>query len=390
MGIGPLPCDYTPGKGAGRSETPTTLSANDGFEGIIGDVPANEPPPPAAIFFGLEVTRRCNLACPHCFTSSGGDQHPGPTREALRDIFQQLVGVGVRHLALSGGEPLLRTDLEEVMAEGRELGLHGYSLVTNGLLVDATRARRLKQVGLVAAQVSLDGVDARDHCAIRNCLPVAYYRALRAIRLLREAKITVDVATLLGGANPGRAPEMVRLCEALGVRKLRYCSFVPTGRASAESVQRRYAVSAAQLDAFLEFFRSYRARQKPAVQLVIDHGIGPWRADGCFQCVAGRQVAYITGEGDLYPCPSLMYAPFKVGNVHQTGLQTLLESPELQRVSCVGRQQLEGACGSCSVSECTGGCWGAAFAATGELLAAPAYCNFQRRIASEQPSDGQP
>jgi len=233
-------------------------------------------------------------------------------------------------------------------------------------------------------QVSIDGVDRADHQAIRDCTPEAYYRALGAVRVYREAGVMVDVATLLVGRNLRRTPEMVQLCQALGARKLRYCSFVPTGRAAAPDVQERYAAPAAEVDVFLEFLRSFRQSQKPAVDLVIDHGVGPWRADGGFACVSGREVAYITGEGDLYPCPSLMYEPFKVGNVYERGLRDLLDSKALSAVRELPRSELAEPCRSCPSPVCSGGCRGAVFAATGDLRAAPAYCNFRRRLAATE------
>jgi radical SAM protein with 4Fe4S-binding SPASM domain len=121
------------------------------------------------------------------------------------------------------------------------------------------------------------------------------------------------------------------------------------------------------------------------VELMIDHGVGPYRADGRFKCVAGRKVAYITGEGNLYPCPSLMAAPFLVGNVFETDLAELVASPALHWVRRIRRHELAEPCRSCENKKCSGGCRGAAYAATGDVYAAPAYCNFQRRKGASEP-----
>jgi len=341
-----------------------------------------------SIFFGLEITRRCNLRCPHCFTSSNGTAHAGPSREQVQELMAALVRVGARQIAFSGGEPLVRKDLEKMMRDGLKLGLKGYSLVTNGFRADPARVGRLRAAGLRSVQVSLDGVDERDHVGIRACAPAAYYRALKAIRVYREAGITVDVATILVGPNLVRASEMTLLCRALGVRKLRYCSFVPTGRAAQGTIRGRHLADPEQADAFLEQFRSYREEAKAAPDLIIDHGIGPWRADGQFACVAGKKVAYITGEGDLYPCPSLMHEPFKVGNVYDTDLAELLARPQLHSVRRMGRKTLDEPCRSCAAPRCSGGCRGAAYAATGNVRAAPAYCNYQRRSKAAVDRDG--
>jgi radical SAM protein with 4Fe4S-binding SPASM domain len=330
-------------------------------------------------YFGVEVTKRCNLRCPHCFTNSTGKAHPGRTAEELRRLIDDLVDVGATHIAFSGGEPLLRKDLEEVMRHGRERGIKGFSLVTNGFLASPQRVKSLREAGLGGVQVSVDGVDAQDHCEVRRCSPVAFYRALGAIRLFREAGMVVDVATIISPTNVDRAPEMVLLCEALGVRSLRYCSFVPTGRAVDAGIARRFACSPARLDSFLEFLRMVKREQKVSVGVLIDHGIGPWQESGAFRCDSGEAVCYISSEGDLYPCPGLIYDPFKVGNVFQTPIAELLASPALSRVRHIGRGELGDPCASCDNDRCSGGCRGAAFAISGSELAAPVYCNVLRR-----------
>jgi radical SAM protein with 4Fe4S-binding SPASM domain len=353
-----------------------------------------------SIFFGVEVTRQCNLKCPHCYTASTAQSHPGVEADRLAGLLGELAAVGARHVAFSGGEPLLRKDLEAVMKEGRRRGLKSYSLVTNGSLAGPERVASLRRAGLVSVQVSLDGVDARDHCAIRRCSPRAYYRALRAIRLFREAGVKVDVATILVGPNLERGPEMLLLAQALGVRYLRYCSFVPTGRASSDEVRRRpeHDHAHARLDAFLEFFRSEKRAEAAGRKkregrekgepggagrpvLLIDHGIGPWRSDGDFRCMSGGEVAYISADGTLYPCPGLIFDEFRVGNVYETPVAQLLASPALARVRTLGRGELAEPCRSCGVERCTGGCRGAAYAASGDIHAPPEYCNAARRRA---------
>ncbi len=330
-------------------------------------------------YFGIEVTRKCNLRCPHCFTKSSVKEHPGPDGDAFRSLLRRLVAAGAKRIAFSGGEPLLRKDLEEHMRYGLKIGVEGYSLVTNGSLIDRARAKSLKKVGLDSAQISVDGVDATDHCEIRHCSPKAYYRAIRGIRLLREAGIVVDVATILVHPNIERAPEMVLFCEALGVRSLRYCSFVPTGRAVDEAIKQRFSVDPDQLDSFFQFMRMMRAQKKLFVHMIIDHGVGPWNKDGEFACTSGSEVAYISAEGDLYPCPGLIQDRFKVGNVHEEDLEEILNRPSLHEVRELCRQDVAEPCKSCDNELCSGGCRGAAYACTGDVLGPPEYCNVLRR-----------
>lgn len=344
-------------------------------------------------YFGVEVTRRCNLRCPHCFTDSSARSHSGVDTEKLSWLLEELAKVGAKQVAFSGGEPLLRRDLSQVMRRGLKAGIRGYSLVTNGLAADAARVSELRKAGLGAVQVSLDGVDAKDHCAVRQCPPIAYYRALRAIRLFQDAGIVVDVATIITPRNIARAPEMVLFGEALKVRSVRYCTFVPTGRAVSDEIAQRFAVEPSQLDELFEFMRvvfdAARKKRKPgAVGMLIDHGIGPWKSDGSFKCDSGEAVVYITSDGELYPCPGLIFDPFKVGNVYETPIRELLKSPALSRVRNIGRDEIGAPCKTCTNNRCSGGCRGAAYAISGSEKAAPVYCNVLRRTKpASRPAD---
>jgi radical SAM protein with 4Fe4S-binding SPASM domain len=191
--------------------------------------------------------------------------------------------------------------------------------------------------------------------------------------------LTVDVACLLTPKNLQRAPEMAMFCEALGVRGLRYCTFVPTGRGTDSAVARGHALQAAEADWFLGFMRHLNRQPGGRLELFIDHGIGPWCESGEFQCVAGKHVAYLSAEGDLYPCPCLLFAPFRIGSVLATPLRELLASPVMAEVRNLPRSQIQGACGTCSNPACSGGCRGGAFAATGNVRGPVSYCNYVSR-----------
>ena len=343
--------------------------------------PSPEPPGRAAApYVGIEVNRRCNLRCPHCFTDSGPDAHPGATAEQLDGLLARLATLGVRQVGFSGGEPLLRTDLEGIMRRGLTAGIQGYGLVTNGWPATQARARSLKDAGLRVVQVSLDGVDAADHDAVRACGPEGFYRALRAIRLFRDAGLRVDAAALLNARNLERLPEMALLCEALGVTNLRWCSFVPTGRARDPEVQRALTPAPERLDAFLELMRTLNRRPDAPLRLTLDHGIGPWNDAGAFACTSGQAVVYISCEGDLYPCPGLIFDEFIVGNVYgPRPLEALFADPALSRVRTQDRRGGQGSCATCDNPRCTGGCRGLSYALTGDVTTSPPYCNVRRR-----------
>lgn len=335
-------------------------------------------PSDGRLFFGIEITKRCNLHCPHCFTASGGKANDGPPTDSMMRLLSDAARAGIRSVAFSGGEPLLRKDLAELIRHGRTIGLEHFGIVTNGYFADRMQARELVDAGLDTVQVSVDGVDATDHAATRRCGPQDFYRALRAVRAFLDLGITVDVATILSPTNLRRAPEMAMFCEALGVRGLRYCTFVPRGRGAAARVRRDYELDPAQVDRFLAFMRDLNRQPDARIQLFIDHGIGPWQESGDFRCVAGKKVAYVSAEGELFPCPSLIFRPFKVGNVFETPLRELLRAPGMSIAKSLRRTDIHGACAACTNQSCRGGCRGAAYARSSDLRAPVSYCGFQR------------
>ncbi|MBM4370682.1 MAG: radical SAM protein [Deltaproteobacteria bacterium] len=336
-----------------------------------------EPSPPR--YLGVEINRRCNLRCPHCFTASGPEEHPGPPAERVVELLGRFAALGVRHAGFSGGEPLLRTDLEDILAAGLEGGLTGYGLVTNGWAVTPRRARSLREVGVKVVQVSLDGVDAADHDAVRGCGPAGYYRALSAMRCFRDVGIRVDAAVLLNPRNLERLPELALLGEALGLTTLRFCSFVPTGRARDPALAAALAPAPERLDAFFALLRELNRRPTAPLRITIDHGLGPWNDEGSFACSAGQGVAYVSSEGDLYPCPGLIFPAFRVGNVWgDRPLEELLRDPRMHAVRARDRRRDQGPCATCSNAGCSGGCRGLSFALTGDVAESPPYCNVRR------------
>jgi AdoMet-dependent heme synthase len=297
----------------------------------------------------------------------------------LEALLVELGAAGVKSVAFSGGEPLLRKDLADLIRHGRSANIEHFGLVTNGYLVDRSRARELVAAGLGNVQVSVDGVDAADHALVRGCEPCDFYRALRAVRVFLDEGITVDVACLLTPRNLQRAPEMAMFCEALGVRALRYCTFVPTGRGADPEVARSHALDPEKADWFLGFMRHMNGQPGARLELHIDHGIGPWFESGEFECVAGKNVAYLSAEGDLYPCPCLLFETFKVGSVLSTPVGELLAAPAMANVRQMSRSEIRGACAACSNLACSGGCRGGAFAATGDVRGPVSYCNYSSR-----------
>ena len=187
-------------------------------------------------------TRRCNLACRHCYSDSDARRHPEMTTAEGVAMIRDIAAFGAPALLLSGGEPLLRPDLFEVIEEARTLGLP-VTLSSNGTLVKPRVARRLASLGVRYVGISLDGIGAV-HDAFRGRRG-AFDRSLAGIRALREAGVRAGVRVTLSEAAIAALPDLFDLVEREGVGRICFYHLVPAGRGVEQAPSRTAAVRAA-------------------------------------------------------------------------------------------------------------------------------------------------
>ncbi len=178
----------------------------------------------------ISLTDKCNLRCTYCMPAEGMDWMPQSSLLTADEVIR-LVGIavrvhGVRDLRLTGGEPLIRRDLEEIIAGVRarhpELPI---ALTTNGIGLDR-RAQALRDAGLTRINVSLDTIDAETFAALARRDRLAGVLAGIDAALaagLRPVKIN---AVLMRGANDDQAPELLAFCLERGL-ELRFIEQMP-------------------------------------------------------------------------------------------------------------------------------------------------------------------
>lgn len=176
--------------------------------------PKRRPPGPVVIW---NLTRRCNLACKHCYAISSNREFPGEldTSEILA-VMRDLRGYGVPVLILSGGEPLLRHDIFTVSRHAKELGFY-VGLSTNGTIVDATNIEAIASARYNYVGISLDGIrETHDHFRRKEG---AFEASLNGIRLCQEHGIKVGVRFTLTQGNAHDLPALLDLTEREGISK---------------------------------------------------------------------------------------------------------------------------------------------------------------------------
>ncbi len=175
-------------------------------------------------------TARCNLKCLHCYSSSD----PSCVRDLLsteqaKQLLGQLPAANVPVALFSGGEPLLREDLFELMAEARRLGLRTV-ISTNGTLITPEVAGRLAEAELNYAGISLDGQEPF-HDEFRQVMG-SFRKALKGMENCRAAGLRTGLRFTITKANASQVPAIFDIAVETGIRRICFYHLVSSGRAT--------------------------------------------------------------------------------------------------------------------------------------------------------------
>jgi radical SAM protein with 4Fe4S-binding SPASM domain len=351
------------------------------------------------------LTRRCNLLCAHCYLSAApgaeasGELTTAECRRVMADIARVNPGT---FLILTGGEPLLRRDIFDLAAAGRD---HGFTVVlgTNGVLLREPQAKRMRAAGVQGASLSLDSTDPAKHDRFRH-LPGAFEGAVRAAAALRAEGLDFALHMSVTDWNVDEIPAMIELARELGARVLNFFFLVRTGRgegltditpaqyeailtylarvqgvgraaappapSALEAREDPWSVPVARVDGFLirakcaPHFRRILYQLDPDSPLLANYAHG--------SCPAGKSYCRITPTGDVTPCP---YMPVSAGNLREVGFAELWARGQV--FTDLRERPLGGRCGACEFREVCGGCRCRAYATTGDYLAEDPACGYQ-------------
>lgn len=187
-----------------------------------------------AVELWLELETQCNLRCLFCYNYWKDGSAPEPTQqttsETIRVLSRLLDEVDCQQLAISGGEPLLRSDLNEILFALRPYGIPTV-LTTNGLMLTRQRVLDLMQAGITHFQVPLHShcEETHDHLSGGRH---AWQRALSAIASVRECGGNITPVFVATRHNVAHFPAVVTICAALGIQKIIFNRFIPTGLGS--------------------------------------------------------------------------------------------------------------------------------------------------------------
>ncbi len=324
---------------------------------------------------GWEITSYCNLKCPHCYSAASRRPRGELTTEECRRVIDSMAEIGVAMIGWTGGEPLLREDLEELTEYAGSKGIRS-NITTNAVLLDRRRATRLAEVGMRAVQISLDGPTPELNRRMRGTSDDEFHRVIDAIRLCKSLNLRVHLATLLGRETLQSADDMIELGKREGVDAIRFCGFAPIGRGKRKDVKKRLEFTQ-DLHDLLRFIQ--KAQNDSSIVMTFDVSFGPVPPEYEFhKCIAGVETFYLKGNGDVYPCTALLDREFRVGNLCERPLHEIWNAPEMAAVSGFPTEEIRGSCRDCdNFSNCHGGCRGAALTQTGDIHGSTPLCLYR-------------
>lgn len=336
---------------------------------------------PAAVphVVAWNLTRRCNLACSHCYIAAGswhaGDEELG-TSECLRIVDEILAVNPAPMIILSGGEPLLRDDLEAIAehASGR-----GATVVvgTNGTRLTGARIAALRAAGVQGVAVSVDSLDPRYHDRFRHG-EGALGDTLAAIERLRASALDFIVQTTLTRGNRAELGSIAAWAAAKGAVAFNVYFLVATGRG--EGMRGLTPVeNESVLAELIGLERQWRGRMMvrakcmPAVmrRAIEDDADSPLLAYAT-RCPCGVQYCRITPDGKLTPCP---YLPIVAGDLRRASFGEVWEGSAV--FARIREGALSGRCGACEYRLVCGGCRARAHAEMGDVMAEDPACGYE-------------
>jgi AdoMet-dependent heme synthase len=339
-----------------------------------------------------EVTQACDLSCVHCRASAQPGRHPMELSTAEgKHLIDQIADLKVPVFVLTGGDPIKRPDLFELIGHAHSAGVRvsltpsATPLLTREIIV------RFKEAGLARLAVSMDGAIAETHDAFRG-MSGSFARTLDAVRWANEISLPVQINTTFSRRNIPEIDAIVALMESLKITLWSVFFLVPTGRGklndllNADEFEQVFAkiYSLSKIASFdiktteAQHYRRYILQRRVAERRV---GTGMLATQEKAEDTIGRAprglndgkgFVFISHTGEVFPSGFL---PLSAGNIRQQLLGDIYRrSPLFQ--SLRDTSKLEGKCGACEFKEICGGSRARACALTGNPNAEELCCSY--------------
>jgi AdoMet-dependent heme synthase len=311
------------------------------------------------------VTRKCNLKCSHCYINAASGEYTDElnTEESKR-LIDQISEVSRPLLILSGGEPLLRKDVFELIQYGTQKGLR-MGLGSNGSLIDNDVAKKLKEAGIKTVSISLDSHVPEHHDEFRG-VKGSWQKVVNALKALRDNDVLVQVNTTLTQQNYNEIDDIMSIAEKLGVENFHLFFLVPTGRGikiadiTPSMYENMIKTTFAKTARHKLNVRPSCAPQFMRIAKDMNLDMRQWIRG----CIAGLYYCRVYPNGEITPCP---YLPVKLGNIRQKSFKDIWFNSDIFK-NLRDFSTLKGKCGSCEYRSLCGGCRARAYGLSSDFI----------------------
>ena len=319
------------------------------------------------------ITRKCNLKCVHCYSHSEDRDYSGEmTTEQGFELLDDLSGFGVPVVLFSGGEPLIRPDILELMNHAVSKGMRAV-VSTNGTLIDEKMAKSLKDIGLSYVGISLDGLE-RIHDEFRR-VPGTYLRVMRAIKNCKEYGLKVGLRFTINKRNFQEIPGVFDLVESEKIPRICFYHLVYAGRGTdliKEDLSHQETRDV--VNTIIDRTKRLHDLGMPVEVLTVDnHADGPFlylrmlrenpeQAEQTLKLLkmnegnnSGRGIGCVSWNGDIHP--DQFWRHLILGNVTQKPFSQIWTNPDDEFLMKLKNKKahVKGRCSKCKWLDICGG-----------------------------------
>lgn len=322
------------------------------------------------------TTNKCNMFCDHCYRESGEQAAGELDTMQAKKLIEEVAKAGFKIMIFSGGEPMTRPDIYELIAHARAQGLRPV-LGSNGSLITPEAAVKLKEAGLMGAGISLDSLDKDKHDALRK-LDGAWDLAVAGMKNCLAAGLRVQIHTTVMDWNQEEVEAITDFAVELGASAHHIFFLVPTGRGEKivdQALKREDYENL--LVRIMKKAQTVPIEIKPTcapqfMRVAEELGMEQRFTKGC---LAGTSYCIISPKGDVQPCA---YMKMEIGNVKETPFDEIwAESPVFKTLRTL---DYSGLCGRCGYKNKCGGCRArAAYYHEGDYMSEDPLCILQQK-----------
>ncbi|MEN6404934.1 MAG: TIGR04053 family radical SAM/SPASM domain-containing protein [Thermoguttaceae bacterium] len=339
------------------------------------------------LMFYYETTQACDLVCKHCRASAQEQAAPGElSTDQAKALFDQAACFPRRPtLVLTGGDPLKRPDLFELIRHARSVGLQVALTPAATPLATFEALAAARDAGVDRLGISLDGVDVATHDAFRGW-PGSFDRTMQMLADARTLRMPVQLNTTVTRRNVDQIDAMAELLAGLGVAMWSVFFLVPVGRGVEEqrispdeyeavferlwrqSQRRPYAIKTTEAP----HYRRY-VLQQGGDPLAGPHGSRPSQRRAPLGVGDGKGIMFVGHTGEIYPAGFL---PIRCGRFPDNSLIEVYQNHPVF-LALRDPDRFKGRCGVCEYRHVCGGSRARAMALTGDYLESDPDCNYQ-------------